>query len=274
MSIWIADEERGLMQSVPDGWRRVAPPCQTVCAGGGRIFCADQTRCLCLRAEDGAALCDMPLPGGVCALSCLPGAVCALSSEADCLLCLRADTGAPLFSAPAGVYPRDMDVSPGGQIAVAGGGAGEILLYDRALRQTGRHRVAGVPCAVRFGPRGLHTLVAVGDGELSGSLIRISVRGVQEELFRCPAAPCALCVLGDGRIFAGFHGHVFALRPNGNVLFHQSCALPSALLPCFRGVLALDAYGGGAALLRGARIYSGGAPCGAVEYPRTERIKP
>lgn len=265
MKIWVADGTRGLMRQSGGEWRRVGPPGNTVCPWGRQIYCSGQTRCVCLDQESGAERFDFPVPTGVCALAPLGRMICALSADADSLSAFCPHTGELLFSSPAGSYPRDLCVSPCGRyVAVAGGAAGEILLFDETLSCIQRRRVPGVACAVCFLPRALAALCAVGDGELSSRLLLISPRGVAEEAFACPDAPCALCALPGGQCLMGCHGTIFCFRADGKLFYRRPCAYPARIRPWQSSALICDAWQGVVKRLGGPVVYEGVEPLDVV----------
>ena len=265
VNIWVADAARGLIRRERGESLIVGPPGNALCSAGDKIFCAGPGRCFCCAKEGGGALFDFPVPSGVCALTAAGGAVFALSADADSVTAFSAPSGELLFSAPAGVYPRAMCLSPCGKyLAVAGGAAGEALIFDRSLTCLKRYRTAGAVCAVCFLTRALAVLCAVGDRELSSHLLFISPRGVTEEIFSCDSAPCALCALPDGRCVLGCHGEIIALRPDGKLSFRFPCPFPARLYPSRMGVLVCDPWQGKVFLLRGGTLYAGNAPEDAI----------
>lgn len=267
MKTWVADAQRGLKLLEGNVCRHLGPPGCALCAGNGRIYCAGEARCGCFDRRTGNALFDFPLPGGVCALGAAGDKICALSSDADSISAFRAQNGELLFSAPAGVYPRDFSVSPCGRyLAVAGGAAGEILLYDDMLQCRLRCRIAGIACGVAFLPRALAALCAVGEGELSARLMLISPRGVAEEAFFCPLPPCALCALPGGQCLIGCHGAVYCLRPDGKIVPRLSCAYPARIRPGRGSALICDSWQGEILLPDGSCLYRGGEPADALFY--------
>lgn len=262
----VADGERGILWEEKGKWERKGPPCHALCAGCGRVYCAGEKRCICLEAESGEALFDFPLPGGVCALEMLGEKVCALSSDADCLNAFCAHTGTLLFSAPAGVYPRDLCISPCGKfLAAAGGAAGEILLFDDTLSCIQKRRVPGAACAVCFLPRGMAALCAVGEEELSSQLITFSPRGAAKEIYSFPDAPCALCMLSNGALLAGCHGEVALLRTDGRILYRRPCAYPARIRPNGRNALICDGWEGCVTDLQGRIFCQGSDPKDVAE---------
>ena len=264
---WIADGQRGCMLLRGDGCQRLGPPGCALCAGLGRVFCAGQKRCICYERETGRALFDFSIPGGVCALEFLRERVYALSADADSLSAYSAWNGELLFSAPAGVYPRGMALSPCGRyLAVAGGAAGEILLLDDLLQDHARHRVAGVACAVAFFPRMLGVLCAVGEMELSARFVGISQRGVAEELLALPAPPCALCARPGGGCLLGCHGMLYSLRADGKISRGMPWGYPAKIRSFRQHALICDPWQRDVRLLKGERIYEGAAPEDALLF--------
>ncbi len=263
MGLWVADGEKGLIREADGAFARIGPPAYALCAGGGRVYCACAGLCQCRDGRTGKPLFDFPLPPGVCALCLFGGMVCALSTEADCVAACDPATGQMLYSAPAGAYPRDL--CPCGRLlAVAGGAAGEVLLMDEGLRLTARHRVPGAARAVRMLPRGLYVLCAAGEEEPASRLIRISPRGVSEEVYSDPRPPTVLCALPDGRCLAGCRESVALLRPDGRLLGRERCAYPARLRPCRRGVMMCDSWQGTVRLFSGGLMYRGGEPLDAL----------
>lgn len=268
MQIWVADGERGLMRGQHGIYRRVGAPGRALCAAAGKIYCAGEKRCVCYDRETAEPLFDFAVPPEVCALAAMGDGVYALSADADSVTAFSADTGEARFCAPAGNYPRALRASPRGNcLAVAGGAAGEILLLDGCLRPVGRHRVPGTAVDVCFLPRGMAALCAVGDGELSARLMRISPRGVAEEWFAASWVPCALCPLESGRCLVGGHGGVTAVRGDGRAAFRLPCPYP-AKLDAGRGApLIVDPWQGAVFCLTGERIYQGGEPLDVLAVP-------
>jgi len=265
MKIWVADGEAGLMQGNGQGFCWAGESCCALCAGLGHIYCAGQKRGVCLDGGSGDVLFDFPVPGGICAMGMLGERVCALSSDADCLSAFCAHTGALLFSAPAGDYPRDLSISPCGKyLAVAGGAAGEVLLFDDNLSCIQKRRVPGAACAVCFLPRHMAALCAVGDQELSTRVMRISPRGVAEEMYVSPQVPCSMCALEGNRFLVGCHGEIALLRGDGRVLRRFSSVYPNRLRPFREGALICDGYQGTVRCLGGPILYQGKEPWDAI----------
>lgn len=263
MRLWVADGERGLMLADGRGWRAAGPPGRLLCRAEGCIFCAGESACFCCD-DAGHALRRFAIPSGACAMEAAGGRVYLLSSDADSLSAWDAKTGALILSAPAGVYPRGLAVRPDGRLlAAAGGAAGEILLFGADLRLLKTYRVPGVAVGVCFLPQGLAALCAVGDGEVSGALLRISPRGVVKTLFSCPETPCRLCATREG-CAAGCYGRVYFFGGQGRLLRAVSCACPEGLRACGEWTLIADPWEGRVTLEDGTCVYQGASPDDAL----------
>ena len=107
VKMWVADAQMGLMLVTENGCRKIGPPGCALCARKGKIYCAGTGRCGCYDWKTEEMCFDFPLPGGVCALGLAGDKICALSSDADSISAFDGERGELLFSAPAGVYPRE-----------------------------------------------------------------------------------------------------------------------------------------------------------------------
>ena len=261
MTIWAAEGEKGLYRRKNGETRRLCGACCALCRSRGRMFCAGEKRGYCLKSAGNEAEFDFPVPPGICAMAALSGLVYALSSEADCLCAFDAGTGGLLLSAPTGSYPRDLCPSPCGRyMAVAAGGAGEILLFDAGLRCVFRKKTAGIPCGVCFLPHALAALCAVENGDtLSSRLALISPRGVEREVFTFPAVPCALCAQGGGCLL-GCQGRVFRLDKEGGVTACRAFQWPARIRSSPLGLLICDPWQGVIAGMNGRVLYTGQEP--------------
>ena len=252
MRLWVADGEAGLFLIGKGRRVRVDAPGEALCACEGAIVCAGGGQCGGYDAGTGEKRWDAALPGGICALAALGGRVCALSQDADSVTALSARTGETLFTAPAGVYPRDLCADPqGGHLAVAGGASGEVLILDAALRCVRKYRVPGTACGVCFLPRCLMALCAVEDGELSARLLRVSFRGVTEEIFSQPLVPASLCALPGGGCAVGCHGAVTCLNAARKPFFARAFPFPARLRWTGLGLAVCDPCRGAVSLLSG-----------------------
>ena len=265
MQLWAADGERGLMRADSAGLCRIGPPCGALCAGWGRVYCAEQHRCVCRDREGGGAVFDLPLPTGVCAMTVWDGQVCALSSDADSVTAFSARTGELKCCAPAGVYPRDLCVSRQGRfLAVAGGASGSVLLLNPDLSLLREYRLPGTVCGVCCLRRCLLALCAVERGNIETRLLRVSPRGTAEEVFSSPLVPSCLCPLPGNGCAVGCMGRVLFLSAGYKTVGALSCPCPVRLRPTRRGVLICDPCQGTAALAGGPVLYQGSAPQDAV----------
>lgn len=261
MKIWAADGEAGLMAGDGRNFRKIGPPGEALCLDGGRIFCAGAAGCHCYSAETEGELFCLSLPTGICALCPFGRLICALSQDADCICAFCRETGEMRFSVPAGNYPRDICPSPCGRfLAAAGGAAGEILLFDQHFSCRECFRVPGWACGVCFLPRCMMALCAVEDGDLTGRLIRISPRGVTEEICAFPAMPCCLCALPGGRCLAGCQDQAVGVRPNGSIFYRLPCAYPARIRYMQGKTLICDPCGGAILNGDGKALYRGPAP--------------
>ncbi|NLD82559.1 MAG: hypothetical protein GX637_00185 [Clostridiales bacterium] len=264
MRLWVADGERGLMLTDAAGCRAVGPRGRLLCRHPGRIFCAGEGACFCCD-EEGAPLLSFPIPSGACGMEAGRELVYLLSSDCDSLSAWSARTGEMVFSAPAGVYPRGLAMRPDGRcLAVAGGAAGEVWLFNERLETVQVYRVPGAAVGICFLSKGLAVLCAVGEEEgLSALLLRISPLGVVSELFRCPEAPLCLCREGMG-CAAACHQKVYFLSEQGKVCRSLRCACPERLRRCGGLTLIADPWQGRVLLGNGAGVYAGGAPGDAL----------
>ena len=265
MRLWVADSEQGLMLGESGSCRGIGPPCHALCAGWGRVFCADEHRCCCRCQETGKALFDLPLPTGVCAMTVWDGAVCALSADADSVTAFSALTGDMLCCAPAGMYPRDLCVSRQGRfLAVAGGAGGSVMLLDRSLRMLREYRLPGTVCGVCFLKRCLLALCAVERGEIETRLMRVSLRGTAEEVFASPLVPSCLCPLPGSGCAVGCMGRVLFLSPRFKTVRALPCPCPARIRPTPWGPLISDPCRGEAKLADGRILYRGPSPQDAL----------
>lgn len=218
MALWIADEERGLMH-IRDKERALCPQplCLTIC--GDSVICAAREGAR-VYAQSAQELSSYPLPPGVCRMCALPGALYCLSSEADSVSLLCPATGRLRLCAQAGCYPRDMKISPCGRmLAVAGGAAGQLLLFSaQDLQQLRRISLPGMVYAASFAGGSLCALCAVEEDDITAHLLRISPRGVVSDVLKWRGLPGALCALRDQTLLCGILGETLRLRPDGRVL--------------------------------------------------------
>jgi hypothetical protein len=157
-----------------------------------------------------------------------------LSGEADSLHTVAAATGELLYGNAAGVYPRSVQVHPTGKlVAVAGGAAGEVLLFQApSLNLYRRIPVPGIACQAAFVEGGLAVLCAVEDEEVQTLLGFIAGnRAIMEEIAMLPGLPGALAPLPDGTVLAGSVGMLaqVSIRLKKVVWRSDSFGLPGTL---------------------------------------------
>ncbi len=174
-------------------------PCSTpdflLCA------CRQERDCACISRHTREERYRIPaLP----ALSALCPSACGrylyqLSSEADCVHTRHLGTGELLFSAKAGVFPRDMKLY-GHQLLVAGGASGELLILSAPdLMPYAQFHVNGCCCSAQFWQGGLAILCAVEDNDIYTALFTLAPHKVKPwELIRLEGQPGGFCVCPDG----------------------------------------------------------------------------
>lgn len=265
MKIFVADGEAGLMAGDGQEFRKIGPPGEAVCRYGNRIYCAGGQGCACYEMEEKEKIFHLSLPTGVCALCGFGPFICALSQDADCICAFCPEKGEMRLSVPAGAYPRDLCPSPCGKfLAAAGGAAGEILLFDQNLCCLQCYPVPGWACGVCFQSRGMMALCAVEDGDLTGRLISISPRGVQEEMAAFSTLPCCICALSGGRCLVGCQDRAMGLRADGSIFYRRVCAYPNRIRYMQGKALICDLCGGEIVTGEGKCLYRGPAPMDAV----------
>ncbi len=268
MRLWVADGEKGLI-CVQEGKKNpVGLPAEALCAGGGCVYCAGRGRCACYDPLGGAPRFETAAAPGVCVLCAWGETLYALSCEADSVTAFSARTGEIICCAPAGAYPRDLKISPGGKVlAAAGGASGEIHLLDRDLCPLRIFRVPGTVCGVCFQPRGLWALCAVEDGDLSARLYAVSRRGVTEEVFSSPLTPSCLCPLPGGGCALGLHGEIRCLKANQKTALRRRCSCPVRIRAGDQGIWVCDAGEERVFHTGGKTLYHGPAPMDALLFP-------
>ncbi len=273
MRLWAADDEQGLMLAEGGACRRLGPPCGALCAGRGRVYCAEQRRCVCRCRDSAGVFFDLPLPTGVCAMTVWGDTVCALSADADSITAFSAQTGELKCCAPAGVYPRDLCVSRQGRfLAVAGGASGSVLLLDEDMRLQKEYRLPGTVCGVCCLRGSLLTLCAVERNEIETRLLWVSLRGAAEEVFSSSLPPACLCSLPGNGCAVGCMGRVFFLSAGYKLLRALPCPCPVRIRPTRRGPLICDPCRGTASLADGPILYRGPSPQDALPLPRRAEI--
>ncbi|MGN0972238.1 MAG: hypothetical protein ACI4OY_09800 [Aristaeellaceae bacterium] len=193
-------------------WRRLSCPLPVpslLAAQDGLVAIADNTQRLVWLGD---AL--LPVAGGVEALLLWQGKPLVLSGEADSLT-LLSPAGSPLFLAPAGVFPQDMCLLPGGMVAVCGGAEGTVRLLR--LPELTVEKIIRVPgSALRIAWQGgfLYILCAVEEEGLRCLLGRIHpCTGRYEALAVLPGLPGALLADGTTRLWIAASEALYCFRP-------------------------------------------------------------
>ncbi len=185
-------------------WQKLACPLKTptlVCAAGGRLAVADRAarRVWAFSRE---TVCDP----GLEKLWWRRGRLLTLSGDCSCVSLLDVLNGQLLLTAPAGVFPQDGCLLPGGVLAICGGGDGRVHLLDAdTLRDVGVWRVPGQPQRAAWSGGKLYLLSLADDAGASGLLCRLDARGRCEALSPTPAPLGALCPDGEGGAWVACH---------------------------------------------------------------------
>jgi len=198
--VWRMERRQEGAKPVPCGF---LSPCQPCAAKGLMAFACAQTReCVCMRTRDQAIISCMPCVPGVNAmgLSNCGRFLYQLSAEADCVHTRCTATGDLLFAAPAGVFPRMLNLR-GRQLLIAGGAVNEACLLSapelkREQTITTRH-----PCfGADFDQEGL-TLVCAMEGEdIHTAVYRLKAGKLRpRKIAELPGEPGGVCVCPDGR---------------------------------------------------------------------------
>lgn len=179
-----------------DGWHALPCPLQRadMLASDGAHLAVLDNSAHALWAEGRIFTVD----SGVEALLLWQGGVLTLSGDTDCLTLHSLQTGHALVTAPAGVYPQDMCLLPGGRsLAVCGGADGMVrifrlpeLMEEAAIRLTGS--AARITCMGST----LYALCTLEDDGLQCQLCRIQGNRWQA-LARWPGLPGAILAQDD-----------------------------------------------------------------------------
>ena len=182
------------------GWQSLPMPLDSadmLACGGGRVVVLDNAA---HAVWDGAKI--IPVDSGVEAMLLWREMLLVLSGDTDCLTMFSLATGEMLLTMPAGVYPQDMCLLPGGRsLAVCGGADGRVrivrlpdLWAEREILLPGSVQRAACLGGV------LYTLCALEDEGLGCQLCRISGRDWCT-MARWPGLPGAIYGDGNGRLW-------------------------------------------------------------------------
>lgn len=179
-----------------------------ICAWDGEVFCASLSEASIWRlsADSLMPLQRIAAAPGIHRLRAVCGSLYALSSDADSLLMLDLARGTPQMLTRVGVQPRDLAVDPTGRLVAVAGGAscsvlilsGETLALQRSID------VDGVAVGVGFAEDCLWVLCAVGQEELSSSLLRVRLgTGQVERRLLLEGMPGGIAILPDQSVLIG-----------------------------------------------------------------------
>ena len=183
----------------------IAWPC-VPCASAAcmAICCLKNRECLCMERRTGGVICRMPCVPGVCsmAFSECGRYLVQLSSEADCIHTRCTATGELLYAAPAGVFPRCMNLDQKGKLLLcAGGAAPEARLFQVPDLKAVKTIHTPHPCfAADFWREGLLLVCAAEGEDIRTAVYTLPDRAVRPRMLtELPGPPGALCVCPDGR---------------------------------------------------------------------------
>ena len=199
------------------GWRRV--PCPLACPGllaasGPRLACVDNTNhALWLNGRVSAA------ESGIEAALWWRDCLMTLSGDTDCLTLLGPE-GEMLLTIPAGIYPQDMCLLPGGNtVAVAGGADGRVhFIRLPGLTEAGRTPLPGNVQRVACAGGMLYALCALEDDGLRCLLCRVPLHdGPHRALALWPGLPGAVHVDDRGALWAASSERLCRMGPAGGL---------------------------------------------------------
>lgn len=144
----------------------------------------------------------LPVDSGVEALLLWQDALLTLSGDTDCLTLFSLTTGQPLLTIPAGVYPQDMCLLPGGRSLAVCGGADGLLRVIR-LPELWEEQAIALPGSVQrvaclSGV--LYALCALEEDGLCCQLCRVQ-GGSWTAMARWPGLPGAIHADDAGRLW-------------------------------------------------------------------------
>lgn len=219
-----------------------------VCACGGALYCACPQERMIWRLD---AKCLVPTGlfaggPGMRALLISPDGkrLYVLCADADSLLMLDGETGAPLALNRVGVNPGAMAMDESGSVlAVAGGECAQtVLLCARTLDVLASLPVEGVAVDVAIGGGAVYTLCLT---EALSSALSVHLPGRTRRMLFLRGTPGALSVCGEG-LLAATEGRLQVIAPKGTgVLGGYAAPGRAARLLCMQGErLLLDEWSG------------------------------
>lgn len=207
----------GRLAAYREGWERV--PCPLVCpellaVSGPRLACVDNANHALWMGERMVAA-----ESGIEAALWWHDCLLTLSGDTDCLT-LIGPGGEMLLTTPAGIYPQDMCLLPGGNaVAVAGGADGRVhFIRLPSLTDAGSLPLPGSVQRVAWGGGALYALCALEDDGLCCLLCRVSPGGGQHRaLALWPGLPGAVHVDSQGTLWAAASERLCRLGHSGGV---------------------------------------------------------
>lgn len=235
MGILLAAGPEGLLFH-GQGWQRLPCPlpCPELLARDGHRFAAVDNTSHRLWMSGST----LPVDSGVEKLLFWHDCLLTLSGDTDCLTLLDA-AGAPITTMPAGVYPQDMCLLPGGQLlAVCGGADGMLRLI--ALPECRVQRAIPLPGNVQrvaWWAGRLCVLCALEDDGLKCLLCAVAPQtGQVKHLARWPGLP--------GAIHADHHGRLWVAASEMLCCFEQGNCTPTYMQGDFGLIRHMDSHGG------------------------------
>lgn len=213
MAILLACGEEGLLLR-RETWQALPMPLRCaslVAAGDDRLAVVDDEAHQLWTGES-----VVPVPGGVEALRVWRGRFLVLSGDTDCMTVLDAQSGSPLIAAPAGVYPQDLCLIPGEDLAaVCGGADGSVRLMRLPSLMTVRLlRVPGSAQRITFFGGWLYVLCAAEDDGLKCLLCRVPLRGGRyDPLCTLPGLPGAIRADASGGLWVAASEGLYYFPP-------------------------------------------------------------
>lgn len=144
----------------------------------------------------------LPVDAGVEAMLLWRDSLLTLSGDTDCLTLFSLDTGLPLLTTPAGVYPQDMCLLPGGRsLAVCGGADGSLRVIR--LPDLREEQSLQLPGSVQRAACLFGTIYALCTMECEGLCCQLCrIQGSRLcALGRWPGLPGAIHADGTGRLW-------------------------------------------------------------------------
>lgn len=232
-------------------------PCPDLIACGRRLAVLDNTAHAVWTGDR-----IIPVDSGVEAMLLWRNSLLTLSGDTDCLTRYALPTGDRLITVPAGVYPQDMCLLPGGRsLAVCGGADG--LLHIIRLPDLWEEQAIPLPGSVQrvaCAPSGIYALCALEDDGLCCQLMRVCCRSAMA-LARWHGLPGALCPDAAGRLWIAASEMLCCLHPGGyttlpgdyGLITHMDCTGLGLLLtdPVLEQCLLVQGSGPSRAIYQG-----------------------